>query len=503
MNNNNMENFLNNNYISKYCLDCEEYICNMCLTKKEGRNHDGHDLIDINPCDLKDSIKLWVINLQAELSNQISSVNKQLNFIGDKDFITKITLWKNNIINKLNTFETIIKNVYAKSTCVRIKYKNIDKIFNKVMQSLNKTEQEINDELYINEKTNKNYFSFDEAEIKIKKIKQNYKEIKTIKTEVKNVIDLTNINNVEKFLSSIPKSFDDLSKSSLAIITDIKNFEENNKDEDDVNNVFKYPYYFSLDFSLNRYPLLKSSNKNLANNVKKNIINSGGNQENFFLISNSKNNKSTSNYKLNGKKPRNLSNNRMNIKITDSVNIMNNQESTKFTTSHTTNNSDQILITRPSVLKNSIRISKNKNESSSNNDNSPVKINSLATEKNENNISNNNNNTRVSFKDDLKSNNGEKNKLIANKSNKSGSILKKTSSNIDGGDNKEIILPKINNNNKNTTDKGKDGGEKNNKKEDQGNKEKDSKNTTLNSNINSKGTKGKINKSVDKNNKKK
>lgn len=472
--------------ISKYCLNCEEYICNMCLSKKDGK-HDGHYLIDINPCDLKDSIKLWIITLQAELSNQITKMNKQLSFIGDKDFLTKVQLWKNNIIKKLNSFENIIKIVYAKSTPVRIKYKNIDKIFNKVMHNLNKSEQEINDELFNNEKTNKNYFSFDEAEEKIKQLKQNYMEVNTVKKEVKHVIDLTNINNVEKFMGSIPHCFDDLSKSSLAIIEDIKNFEEKNNDDDDVNDLFKYPYFLNLNLGLNRYPILKASNKNKsivgAVGISNKKIVKNGLGENYFLISNKTN------------KSKGLSEGR-DLHHRISINTGTNQESSKFTTTRNTKNSEEVLITRAPVVFKPLKLPNNYTE---------ISTPKVSTDRNENylmnslnnNTSGNANITRVSFKD-IQGSEGD-NGLKKDKNGKNVTILKKSISESD--DSKEVILPKINSKNNNNND-----GEKNNKdnKEIKDIKEnKDSKNSTINSNKNLQGTKGKLNKSSEKNNNKK
>ena len=47
-----------NNFISKYCLNCNKYICNMCL-KKNNANHNKHKLIDINPSDLKNSVTIY------------------------------------------------------------------------------------------------------------------------------------------------------------------------------------------------------------------------------------------------------------------------------------------------------------------------------------------------------------------------------------------------------------------------------------------------------------
>ena len=76
------------NYINKYCIECNQYVCSVCSNKKNSK-HKSHYLINIDQSNLKDSIKLWNINLNADLSNQITNFNRQLNFInGSNDIKT-------------------------------------------------------------------------------------------------------------------------------------------------------------------------------------------------------------------------------------------------------------------------------------------------------------------------------------------------------------------------------------------------------------------------------
>ena len=86
-------------YINKYCLDCNQYICSICSKKKDSK-HNSHYLVNINQNNLKDSVKLWNINLNADLSNQITQFNQQLSFINDKDSDMKRNLWLESIFKK-------------------------------------------------------------------------------------------------------------------------------------------------------------------------------------------------------------------------------------------------------------------------------------------------------------------------------------------------------------------------------------------------------------------
>lgn len=157
-----------NNFISKYCLNCNKYICDLCL-KKNNSNHNKHKLIDINPSDLKNSVRLWCINLIADLSNQITSFKTQTDFMNDSDFILKMELWKNNIISKINSFENLIKKIFEKFQNLRKYYLNLGDVYDKIMQNLVKNEREINDDLFFESEQNKyRCISLDEAEEKYK-----------------------------------------------------------------------------------------------------------------------------------------------------------------------------------------------------------------------------------------------------------------------------------------------------------------------------------------------
>ena len=78
-------------FINNYCLECNQYICSIC--SKDDSKHSKHYLVNIDQNNLKDSIKLWNINLNADLSNQITFFNRQLNFVNQTESDIKTNLW--------------------------------------------------------------------------------------------------------------------------------------------------------------------------------------------------------------------------------------------------------------------------------------------------------------------------------------------------------------------------------------------------------------------------
>jgi hypothetical protein len=254
--NNNTDNNNRSNYISKYCLTCNKYICNICL-KNKNASHNKHNLIDIDPTDLKNCVKLWCINLIADLSEQITSFKKQSEFMNDGDLLAKINLWKNSIINKINKFEDTLKIIFEKFKALKGIYQNLEDIYNKVMDNLIKNEKIFNEEIFLENLSNKNkyvYFSFDEAEEYIKKFKINHEEIEKLKKEIKPIINIEHIDEFEKSMNSIPMSLEELISTCSLILNDIKNFEfykNQNSLEDNLDKVFNYPEYLKFRNSKN------------------------------------------------------------------------------------------------------------------------------------------------------------------------------------------------------------------------------------------------------------
>ena len=257
-------------FINKYCLDCNKYICSNCSKNKESL-HNSHYLININQNNLKDSIKLWNINLNADLSNQITFFNRQLNFINEKDSEIKKNLWLDNIFKKIKYLEGILNEIQNKYEDLKYLLKETGDILNKAMSNLAKSEKEISSYISSKEKISNKFFSFSEAEKQIQILKNNYIEIKNAKNKVTTIIDLNNIKMYEETLYYVPKSFDDLSKAAFLILEDLKNYEQKNKKlikKESNNNSRKI-----ADFFLNNKFLFKTANDTSTSiNKNKNML---------------------------------------------------------------------------------------------------------------------------------------------------------------------------------------------------------------------------------------
>ena len=211
-------------FINKYCIDCNMYLCSDCVKEKK---HSNHYLINIDQNNLKDSIKLWNINLNAELSEQITNFNKQIDFITD-DLDTKIKIWIDNIYKKLKNFEMMINNIKIKTQEMKYYFQETEDNLNKAMANLTKSEQEINDVLFSNDKNYLNlnkYISLQDAEIQIQKLKNNYTEITEAKKNIFNIITSETMKKWEEMLINVPKVFDEIFRTTDLVMEDLKIYE--------------------------------------------------------------------------------------------------------------------------------------------------------------------------------------------------------------------------------------------------------------------------------------
>ena len=211
-------------FINKYCIDCNMYLCSDCVKEKK---HSNHYLINIDQNNLKDSIKLWNINLNAELSEQITNFNKQIDFITD-DLDTKMKIWIDNIYKKLKNFEMMINNIKIKTQEMKYYFQETEDNLNKAMANLTKSEQEINDVLFSNDKNYLNlnkYISLQDAEIQIQKLKNNYTEITEAKKNIFNIITSETMKKWEEMLINVPKVFDEIFRATDLVMEDLKIYE--------------------------------------------------------------------------------------------------------------------------------------------------------------------------------------------------------------------------------------------------------------------------------------
>ena len=243
-----------NKYINNYCLECNQYICSEC-SKKNSLKHKSHYLVSVDQNNLKDSIKLWNINLNADLSNQITHFNRQVNFINGSDSEVKTNLWLENINKKLKYFQNTLNEIKSKYQELKYIFKESEDMLNKALSNLTKSEQEIYIDLFSKEKMVNKFFSFSEAEKQIQKLKDNYLEIKEVKSKMCSFINLNYIKKYEELLVNIPISLDNLSKTNYLILEDLKSLEEKNKTKKDEDVISRK----SSDVYLNNNKLFKTS----------------------------------------------------------------------------------------------------------------------------------------------------------------------------------------------------------------------------------------------------
>ena len=217
--------------INKYCIQCNMYICSEC---NKDEKHQKHYLIDIDKNNLKDSVKLWNINLNAELSEQITLFNRQIKFITE-DLDGKIKIWLELLYKQIKAFENIINNIKMKTQELKYYFKETENILNKAMSNLTKSEQEINVELFNEDKNyylNK-YISFEQAEIQIQKLNNNYIEISNIKKESYDIISPETIKKWGEVINNIPKIFEEMPVIGNLVLNELNIYEmkcrKNNK----------------------------------------------------------------------------------------------------------------------------------------------------------------------------------------------------------------------------------------------------------------------------------
>jgi hypothetical protein len=213
--------------------------------------------VNIDQNNLKDSIKLWNINLNADLSNQITFFNRQLNFVNQTESDIKTNLWLDNIYKKIKYFENLLADIKSKCQELKSIFKESEDMLSKAMNNLTKSEQEVNIDLFSKEKIINKFFSFTDAEKQIQKLKTNYIEIKDVKRKVCLILDANNIKKYDELVFEVPRVLDDLSKTSFLILEDLKTYEEKNNKPEKI--IFRDRSRKNTDIIINSHKLFKTS----------------------------------------------------------------------------------------------------------------------------------------------------------------------------------------------------------------------------------------------------
>jgi len=169
------------------------------------------------------------------------------------------------------------------------------KVLDKLLQDLSKTEKNINNELEIgkdnkhNNNYNNKYFSFDEAEILIQKLKKHHNEIKSKNKDLKELSQIESFTALNDEMSIISLKIEDLNKTCFNLFDSFKSFfnkyDNSNSSDNNTNNasfIIPYPKYETspnvLSYSVNRrtHKIILNDNKYFKNQIY-NIENSNFN----------------------------------------------------------------------------------------------------------------------------------------------------------------------------------------------------------------------------------
>ena len=93
-------------------------------------------------------------------------------------------------------------------------------------------------------KNNIYYFSFDETEVLIKKLKSNYDNIKSKTSDIKELSKIENINNLDDIMGNISTQIEELTKTSFKIFDSYKKFfdKHNHITDNNLNNLILNPH---------------------------------------------------------------------------------------------------------------------------------------------------------------------------------------------------------------------------------------------------------------------
>ena len=269
--------------INKYCIECNMYICSDCDKDKK---HEKHYLIDIDRNNLKDSIKLWNINLNAELSEQITNYNKQIKFITE-DLDIKIKIWIKNIYKEIKAFENLMNNIKMKIQELKYYFDESENILNKAMSNLTKSEQEINIEFFNESKGYLNkYISFEQAEEQIQKLKINYNEIFKAKKDMYDIVSQETIKKWGEVINNVPKIFAEMPNIGNLVLNELKIYEMKSRKNSSKKE--------NSSLGRRKKPDLNLGNNNLlfktANEVQIGILRKKNKNKNIYILQNYQNN---------------------------------------------------------------------------------------------------------------------------------------------------------------------------------------------------------------------
>ena len=148
----------NRDYVSVFCRNCKEFICNLCRIDIK---HLKHKVIQIDFDNLVESVKLYAIKLQSDIPIHIKKADDNFEKLEtnkkDYDIFSRYDIINNQIDNVFNTYNNYIKNINCNNEEIEnnineynTNYFNVSLEFDEIMENLNekyiKTKKDMTEE---------------------------------------------------------------------------------------------------------------------------------------------------------------------------------------------------------------------------------------------------------------------------------------------------------------------------------------------------------------------
>ena len=107
--------------ITSHCTLCAMMLCGECKKK-----HSAHKVINVNIDNIEESVKLYSISLQADVSNELNKY-KQIENLFKKLFDVNFDEWKQAIYKRINSLESVYNKFKDLYVLYQDKYTSIEK----------------------------------------------------------------------------------------------------------------------------------------------------------------------------------------------------------------------------------------------------------------------------------------------------------------------------------------------------------------------------------------
>lgn len=242
--------------ISHYCSNCKEFICLQCKIT----SHCEHKTISIDIQSIDESVKLFAISLQADISNEMNNYIQIENMFKENMLIDFFS-WKEMIIRKLDKIEIFFKNFEEFEKIFKKKFGTIERMASLTSNKIEK----ISNEYY----TDKNKMNIDKAKEVIEYLNQSSEIIRILIDENASRREEFHTNSqINGLFSDLDKIIDKVEALSLISYQEIKKRTEADSLKSDIRIKRDFNYFNSND----DYNDLLSSNKRYSEGIVKNNI---------------------------------------------------------------------------------------------------------------------------------------------------------------------------------------------------------------------------------------